>query len=84
MSKTSKTILGIVILVIVLALAIIFWRREQAQAPTGAEEVTELPTGSETTDEALDEDLSSIDAQLQGVADDNANVSASVDQVGAQ
>ena len=36
-----------------------------------------LPTGAETTNDALDEDLSSIDAQLSGLDADTANADQS-------
>lgn len=78
MSKQQKQILGIAVLVVILALGFAYWKNAQAPAPTNPEEVTSLPSGDNTSDAALDSDIGSIDAQLEGVQSDNANVSASV------
>lgn len=83
MTSTGKIIIGAVIAVLVLAGAY-YWYTTQMQPAsstsqtTAAGETTTLPSGANTSDAALSQDLNSIDTQMQGVSSDNANVSASV------
>lgn len=82
MSQTMKLVLGIVIAVMVLASGYLYWQHKMMQTSAGTpSEVTTLPSGNDTSDEALDKDLGSIDTQIQGVSSDNADVSASVTAV---
>lgn len=84
MSKTTKTILAIAILVVVFGCAYAYMNKTRPAVQTSPEEVTTLPSGTDTGDAALDTDMQAIDDQLKGVADDNANVSASVQSAAAQ
>ncbi len=84
MSKQQKQILGIAVLVVILALGFAYWKYAQAPAPTSPAEVTGLPSGNSTSNTALESDMGAIDAQLEGVQSDNANVSASVNQAAQQ
>lgn len=85
MSQTTKLVLGVAIAVMVLGSGYAYWKNTQIKAgQNNPAEVTTLPSGKETTNTALDQDLSAIDAQLQAVSSDNANVSASVTNVQTQ
>ncbi len=79
MSQTTKLVLGIAIAVMVIGSGYAYWKRsaEKAESPS-AEEVTTLPSGSDTSDAALDTDIKAIDTQIQAVGTDNADVSTSV------
>ncbi len=87
MSKTSKIVLGVVIIIVVIA-AIIWLAMAQNSAANGGQgapvsqnassstgslnDLTTAPTDS--SDEALNQDLSSVDAQMKGLSSDAANV----------
>lgn len=43
------------------------------------EPTTELPSGSDTSDEALEEDYAAINAQVEAFGSDNAETDASLD-----
>lgn len=82
MSQTMKLVLGIVIAVMVLASGYLYWQHRMLQSSTETpSEVTTLPSGTDTSDAALDKDLGSIDTQIKGVNSDNADVGASVTAV---
>lgn len=56
-----------------------YWKHSAEKAEsTSAEEVTTLPSGSDTSDTALDTDIKAIDTQIQAVGTDNADVTTSV------
>jgi hypothetical protein len=81
MSQTAKIVLGIAIVAVILLAAFYYWH--VAKAPTASPavanpEVSTLPSGSSTSDAAIQEDLTAIDAQLQSVHQDNTDASASV------
>lgn len=86
MSQTSKIVLGIAVVVIVLIGAYFIWHRTasapettgQAQGTGSPEETTTLPSGSNTSDAAIDQDLTSIDTQIQAVDTDNASAADSI------
>lgn len=85
MSQTTKLVLGIAVAVVVLGGAYYYW--QQTHGPSSSEEQTEvttLPTGTDKSDNSLEKDLSSIDAQIQAVANDNTNAAASVQAASAQ
>lgn len=90
MSKTSKLVLGAVIIAIILIAGFSFWQIERKSASLGSAsagtsaEVTTLPSGTSTSDASIEEDLSAIDAQLQGVSNDTQAASASVDASASQ
>lgn len=86
MSQNTKLVLGIVALVVVLGGA--YWYWQSRQTPTASNdgsstEVTSLPSGSNTSDTALEEDMASIDTQIKAVASDNTQASQSVDAAAA-
>lgn len=79
MSQTTKLVLGIAIAVMVLGSGYAYWKNSAEKAEsTSAEEVTTLPSGTDTSDPALDKDMSAIDTQIQAVGTDNTDVSTSV------
>jgi len=91
MSQGAKIITGFVVVVIVLG-GLYYWYSSQhaSSSTTGTAqtvpdtETTTLPTGSSTSDTSLNQDLNSIDTQIQGVSSDNANVNDSVNAQAAQ
>lgn len=81
MSQTAKIVLGIAIVAVILLAAFYYWHTAKAPAPANTAanpEVSTLPSGTNTSDAALQQDLSAIDAQLQSVQQDNSDASASV------
>jgi len=83
MSIFFKIITFVIIVIVATGAYYLFARQERAEAPS-TETIVEsssgpsnLPTGAETTNDALDEDLSSIDAQLSGLDADTANADQS-------
>ncbi len=79
MSQTTKLVLGIAIAVMVIGSGYAYWKNShEKMEPTSAEEVTTLPSGTDTSDTALDTDMKAIDTQIQAVGTDNADVSTSV------
>lgn len=86
MSQTSKIVLGVAVLAVVALGVFYYWHAMQQTAPAGTEsaEVTSLPSGAKTDDASIEQDLSSVDAQLQGVASDNSDVNTSVSAAAAQ
>ena len=85
MSHNSKLVLGIAVAVIVLLGGYAYWQSAQSvSAPESAEEVTSLPSGTDTTDGALDSDMVAVDAQLKAVDSDNADVTTSISEVQSQ
>lgn len=77
MSQTSKITLGICVLVVVLLGVFFYWQMKDPFMMQDAE--TALPTGQATDDSSLEEDLASIDAQIEAVSSDNASASESID-----
>jgi uncharacterized protein HemX len=89
MSQTTKTVLGIAIVAVVLAGAYYYWHQHSATtsastSSASAADVTTLPSGSSTTNASIEQDLSSIDAQIQAANTDNAAAGASVNAAQAQ
>ena len=85
MSHTTKLVLGIAVAVIVLGGGYAYWQNtKEVGTPTSMEEVTSLPSGTDTTDQALDSDMTAVDAQLKAVGTDNANVTTSISEVQSQ
>ena len=79
MSQTTKLVLGIAVAVIVLGGGYAYWQNSmESTTPTSTEEVTSLPSGTDTTDQALDSDITAVDAQLKAVGTDNAGVTTSI------
>lgn len=90
MSQSAKIITGLVLAVIVLG-GLYYWYTSKNgpggasdQSAQSAAETTTLPSGGNTSDASLSQDLNSIDAQMQGVSSDTADVSASVQAQAAQ
>ncbi len=85
MSQTVKIVLGIVVLAAIVG-GLYYWNQtHEAKEPTpNGTETTSLPSGNSTTDGAIEQDVTSIDAQLDGVSQDNANANASVNAAAAQ
>lgn len=85
MSKNSKIVLGVVALAII-ALGAYYWHQNETAGNTApnSEEVTTLPSGTNTSDSSIEQDLNSIDAQIQAARNDSADASASVDAAAAQ
>jgi len=86
MSQTSKIVLAVAVGAIVLAGAYYYWHQTQETVSTTGtnEEVTTLPSGTNTSDTSLDTDISAVDSQIQSVGTDNASVSQSVSAAAAQ
>ena len=85
MSQTTKIVLGIVLAVIVLGGAYYYWQtKEQSTGSLEKAEVTTLPSGTNKSDTALENDLGSIDAQIQAVGTDNSTTRTSIDTVSTQ
>jgi len=86
MSQTSKIVLGIAVVAVVLIGGFYYWHQNQKNndSATNSQEVTNLPSGSKTDDASLEQDFSSVDTQLQGVASDNADAKASVNAAVSQ
>ncbi len=89
MSQTSKIVLGIAVVAVVLAGGFYFWYQQQGAQSEGttsasAANVTTLPSGTATTNTSIDQDLSAIDAQIKAVGNDNASAKTSVDAAAAQ
>ena len=79
MSQTTKLVLGIAIAFMVIGSGYAYFKNsEEKMEPTNAEEMTTLPSGTDTSDAALDADMNAIDTQIKGVGTDNADVSTSV------
>lgn len=82
MSQTSKIVLGIAVLAVLLGGAVYYWHSTRDTDDTAtnasASDVTTLPSGASTTDSSIEQDLASIDSQIQAVANDNADAGASV------
>ena len=80
MSSSNKAVLAIIV-VAAVALAGYYgyqWYQGQ-QSPVFSDEAAELPSGTSTTDESLKEDAAAIDAELQGLAADDASAAASLE-----
>jgi len=79
MSSSNKTVLAIVV-VAAVALAGYYGYQwyQKGQGAAFSEEAAELPSGSSTTDSSLEEDAAAIDAELQGLAEDDASAAASL------
>jgi len=81
---TNRNIVLAVIIVIIIALIVWIAMRHKAQAPVEMNEspaaTTTLPSGTSTSDAALDEDISGIGAQMQGLDNDSANADASLNE----
>ena len=86
MSQTSKLVLGIAVLLVIALGAYYYWHQQQtASVPaSNSTEVTTLPSGSSTSDTAIEQDLSSIDSQIKASGGDNADVHTSVSAAAAQ
>lgn len=83
MSQTTKTVLAVAVVAVALAAAYFYWQQHQAAQETSTE-VTSLPSGSSTSDASLEEDLASIDSQIQAAASDTADANGSVSAAAAQ
>lgn len=70
MSTTWKVVIGVVI-VVLIGTAAYFWSTEKASAP---QDTAALPTGNSTTDDSLDKDMQSMDAQINAFTSDNAAI----------
>ena len=86
MSQTTKLVLGIAVAALVFGGGYAYWNSKETSetAMPGSPEVTSLPSGSATTDNALDTDLQTIDAQLNQVDKDNASAKATISSSVAQ
>jgi cytoskeletal protein RodZ len=78
MSKTSQIVLGIAVVAVVALGGLYYWHTMNLQAQPENPEVTTLPTGSDSSDSAIEQDLASIDAQIKEVEDDTDSADASV------
>ena len=86
MSQSTKLVLGVAVAVLVLGGGYAYWNSKELSetAMPGSPEVSTLPSGTATTDTALDTDLQAVDAQLQLVDKDNANTKSSIDSTVAR
>jgi hypothetical protein len=73
MSKSVKAVITIIVIVLIV------WLVAHFMAKPAAAPVSQNPSGdSVTASSSVDSDLSSIDAQMNGLDQDNANASQSV------
>ena len=77
---------GVMLLIIVLAIIFgaYYWyatSQSVVDENAGTEPTATLPTGSDTADAALDQDLGAIDAQIGAFGSDNANVTSGLSDV---
>ncbi len=91
MSQTNKVIVGVAVLAVVAGGAY-YWfalhgktdsmanQEKGSYMNQGPATVTTLPSGSDTSDAALQQDSAAIDAQMKGLDSDSANVDQSVSQ----
>lgn len=80
MSTTSKTWIGIGIIV-VIALVAIFALRAHAPKEAANDSEASLPTAAtDTSDAALQKDSAAIDTQLNGLDSDNATVNEGISE----
>lgn len=84
MSKKSFLVLGIVVVAALVAGGFYYWHTMQAPVQPENPEVTTLPSGNDSSDTAIDQDLAAIDSQIQAVGDDNKSADASVSTAVAQ
>ena len=83
MTHTGK-IVSALLVVAVLVGGAYYWfylrtgASEQALMQQGPQATTTLPSGSNTSDTALQQDAASIDAQLKGLDSDSTNVDQTV------
>ena len=78
MTTTSKTVLGIGIVAVLLLIGIYAFRMNSSSTDQVSSD-SMLPSGSNTSDAALDQDTASIDADLTAVADDSATVNEGIE-----
>jgi hypothetical protein len=78
MSKKTYLVLGIVVIAALLLGGFYYWNATQQTVQPENPEVSTLPSGSDTSDSAIDQDLAAIDAQIQAVGDDTDSADASV------
>lgn len=79
MSQTSKITLGIFAVVVILLGGFFYWQMTNTSSTDENAETTALPSGQATDDSSLEEDLASIDAQIQAVGSDNSSAGESID-----
>ncbi len=90
MSNTLKVVVTVIV-VLIIALALYFWyaaahsnnaanRSADVSAPfsSGTSNMAMLPGGASNSDAALTQDTAAIDAQMNGLASDNANTNTSL------
>jgi uncharacterized protein YpmB len=83
---SNRNLALVAIIVIIIAVLVWFFAmHNKAKAPVeGTDQspaaTTTLPSGTSTSDAALNEDLSSIGAQMQGLDSDSANADASLNE----
>ncbi len=78
MTSTTKVVLGIIV-IIVLGIAVLFWTRNPGTPETTAtDDSTALPSGSDTSDAALEQDQAAIGASLDQANSDSAQADQSV------
>ncbi|HEX8947145.1 MAG TPA: hypothetical protein VF829_02950 [Candidatus Paceibacterota bacterium] len=93
MSQTTKVLLTVVAVVVVLGGIYYFYARTRTGSVSDEQQVgmmvpqetvgtsseaAVLPTGNDTSDAALGQDLSAIDSQISGLNADNASVNQSL------
>ena len=84
MSQKATIGIGIAVVAALLLGGGYYWYSMQQQAQPASPEVTTLPTWSDSSDTAIDQDLAAIDTQIQAVSEDTANADSSVSTAVAQ
>lgn len=78
MSSISKIIIALVVIALVIG-GFSLLRSSDAVAPTVEQsDTTELPSGTSTSDESLDQDLATIDANLKTTETDTSALDAGI------
>lgn len=80
MSQNEKVAIGVIVVLVLAGLGY-YWYQHDSMPKTAGTFVNTpatLPSGSDTSDQGLQQDTSAIDAQMQGLSSDQATVNSSV------
>jgi hypothetical protein len=78
MSKTAKTVVAIVVAILVIWF--IWWIAGSSRQPAAPAVGQQQSASAVTATSDVDQDLTSVDAQMNGLSQDSANVDQSIQQ----